>query len=123
MDGTSKPPETITLTPKTDSNSNTYYDVDMYSPSDSSNGMPVDVVVMNGVDYRYNFLLAETQRVLLINSNDRHPNYIYSNGAIISIEGGTVGEMVRVSDFLSPTINTNLLGHGILLGGRYDNNW
>ena len=61
--------------------------------------------------------------MLLINSNDDHPNYIYSNGAIIPIEGGSVGEMVRVSDFLSPTISTSLLGHGILLGGRYDNNW
>lgn len=69
--------------------------------------------------------LANTQRVLLINANDDNDNvFIYTNGNPERWVGGCVGEVIKLPiTFMSPQPSNLVLGRGIVVGAKRDNDW
>lgn len=112
----------------TAANGDRYYKIPCYGQNDDYSGFPVDTVIFSinsSSTYRYNLEMAETQRVLLINANDNYNNaQIYTNGSIVTIDGGMVGEVVMLPvSKMIPQPASNLLGRGIVLGQFRDNDW
>lgn len=126
--GVSKAGVHVALTSKTSSNSTKYYTLDCYGSSGDYSGFPVDTIIFNiSSSTTYNYLLSAcfSQRLLLVNGNDDKNNVqFYSNGGLLALNGGCYRQVVQVNpDFLSPTIDKNTLGLGLLVGAMNDNNW
>lgn len=112
----------------TAANGDRYYKIPCYGQNNDYSGFPVDTIIFSinsNSTYRYNLEMSETQRVLLINANDNYNNaQIYTNGSIVTIDGGMVGEVVMLPvSKMIPQPASNLLGRGIVLGQFRDNDW
>lgn len=89
---------------------------------------PVDVIIFSITDgsvYNYELVMSDTQRVMLVNANDRADNVrIYSNGHSIVWNAGLVGEVIKVpTNRMNPTPGDKVVGAGILVSGTNKNNW
>lgn len=117
----------VALTSKTDSSKNTYYVVPMYGNNGDYAGFPVDTLIFNissSTTYRYELSMAESQRALVINANDDRNNVlIYTNGNTTSWNGGEVAEVIKIPSKISPAVNNDVLGRGLLVGAFRDNDW
>lgn len=116
------------MTQNTDSSGRAYYDVPTYGTNGYANGMPLDEIIIklssSPLIDKFNIVMYNTRRVLLINSNNNKSLYIYSNGNLVEIVGGAVCELVQVDpSYMSPTPTYGVLGRGLLIGGIKDNNW
>src|SRR5574344_2648003 len=116
------------MTQNTDSHGRAYYDVPTGGTNGYANGMPLDEIIIklssSPLIDKFNIVMYNTRRVLLINSNNNKSLYIYSNGNLIEIVGGSVCELVQVDpSYMSPTPTYGVLGRGLLIGGIKDNNW
>lgn len=116
------------MTQKTDSNGKAYYDVPTSGTNGYANGMPLDEIIIqlssNPTINTFNIAMYNTRRILLINSNNNKSLYIYSNGNLVEIVGGSVCELVQVDpSYMTPTPTYGVLGRGLLIGGIKDNNW
>lgn len=124
--GLSNSPVSRTLTAKTDSSKNTYYDLPCYGDTDDYSGMPVDVIVFANTTstvYNYNLSMSDSQRVMIINADDSHNNVrIYRDGSLVTWNGGQAGEIVKMTKFQYPSVSGKL-GNGIYFAGFVDNNW
>lgn len=119
--GTDTAGESATLTAKTDSAGNTYYSVPCYGSSGDYAGMPIDTLYVNCAStINYELLLADTQRVLVVNVNDKVSVRIYSHGTLVTWSGGDVAEVV-MAPWMSPTPSG--IGARLLVGAFHDNNW
>lgn len=115
------------LTSAKDSNSNTYYKVPLYGTTGEYAGMPIDTVVFaisRSTVYNFQLVMSETQRAMVINANDDQNNVkIYSNGNLVTWNGGSMAEVVNIPSLVTPTVASNILGRGLLIGAFNDNNW
>ena len=125
--GTDKAGQYVSFASATSSGGQTYYKIKCYGDSGDYSGYPVDEIVFKIASGTYRYLLdmADTQRVLLINANDSHNGvYIYVNGNQEQWHGGDVGEIIKLpTDFMSPVPGTNVLGRGLVVGPKRDNDW
>lgn len=89
---------------------------------------PVDTIVFN-VDsastFRYELVMYDTQRCIVINANDKADNvYIYSNGVPVRWDGGEVAEVIKLPiTMLTPKVPAEFTGAGLMVGAFRDNNW
>ena len=89
---------------------------------------PVDTIVFN-VDsastFRYELVMYDTQRCMVINANDKADNvYIYSNGVPVRWDGGEVAEVIKLPIImLTPKVPAEFTGAGLMVGAFRDNNW
>ena len=89
---------------------------------------PVDTIVFN-VDsastFRYELVMYDTQRCMVINANDKADNvYIYSNGVPVRWDGGEVAEVIKLPiAMLTPKVPAEFTGAGLMIGAFRDNNW
>ena len=89
---------------------------------------PVDTIVFN-VDsastFRYELVMYDTQRCMVINANDKADNvYIYSNGVPVRWDGGEVAEVIKLPiTMLTPKVPAEFTGAGLMIGAFRDNNW
>lgn len=116
------------MTQNTDNSGRAYYDVPTLGTNGYASGMPLDEIIIelssSPIIDKFNIVMYNTRRVLLINSNNNKSLYIYSNGNLIEIVGGSVCELVQVDpSYMSPTPTYGVLGRGLLIGGIKDNNW
>lgn len=111
----------------TASNGKTYYKLPCYGLDGDYAGMPVDLIVFNitsSSQYFYELQLAVTQKVNLINCNNKYTNVlIYCNGIYPGLPGGSVHYAWNVLPFMNPQPAANVLGRGLLFGGSNDNEW
>ena len=126
--GTAENPVTITLTSGTDSGGNTYYILPFYGLDGDASGMPIDTVVFaNTGNSVFNYLLslAASQRVVLINACDTSGNSrFYVNGTMQTLDGGCALSIQKIpTEWLNPSVSEDLLGDGLMILGRNDNNW
>lgn len=114
----------ISLSSGTASDSNTYYNIPLYSPTTESSGMPIDLVIINhGSTARYNLPYIPGKTVAMVNSRDQNSNiYIYTNGRTIQMNGGLGITMACVGSNQNPD-NSSWLGRGWLITGYNDNQW
>ena len=117
----------VSFIQKTSSIGIEYYVLPMYGTSGDYLGFPVDVVVFN-IDSKtaYNFELSmhNSQRVLVVNANDRQNNVkIFANGNLITWNGGEMAEVIKLANVMSPTPDSSLVGCGLIVGAFRDNNW
>lgn len=117
----------VAFTSKTSSNNETYYELRMYGTDSDYAGMPVDILVFNinsSTKYRYELVMSESQRVLVVNGNNNQNNVdIYTNGNKTTWNGGEVAEVVKLPNKISPSPGTSKLGRGLLVGAFRDNDW
>lgn len=120
----------VSLASKTSSNGERYYEVNCYGQTGDYSGFPVDTIIFNiqgGTVFQYSLNAIATQRIMVINGNDSSNNVkIFSNGRAVVWNGGGLAEVVQMptsSSFTTPSINTNHLGAGLLVGAFRDNNW
>lgn len=117
----------VALTSKTSSANETYYEVNLYGSSGDYSGMPVDVLVFritSSTTYRFELIMTESQRVLVVNANDDQNNVqIYSHGSKVTWNGGELAEVVKLPSFACPSQTTTVLGRGLFVGGFRDNSW
>lgn len=89
---------------------------------------PVDTIVFS-VDsastFRYELVMYDTQRCMVINANDKADNvYIYSNGVPVRWDGGEVAEVIKLPiTMLTPKVPAEFTGAGLMVGAFRDNNW
>lgn len=111
----------------TASDGRTYYKLPCYGSDGDYAGMPVDLIVFNitsSSQYFYELQLAVTQKVNMINGNDKNSNvFIYCNGTRHELPGGSVHYAWNVLPFMNPQPTANALGRGLMFGGSNDNNW
>ena len=111
----------------TASNGRTYYKLPCYGLEGDYSGMPVDLIVFNVTSsnqYFYELQLAVTQKVNMINCNNKYTNaLIYCNGNYLGLPGGSVHYAWNVLPFMNPQPTANVLGRGLLFGGSNDNDW
>lgn len=122
----------ISLDSATSSGGESYYKVPCYSPKynvqGDTAGFPVDTLIFNisgSSEYRYQLILAETQRVLVINGNDDQNNVkIYQNGSKVGWNGGEIAFVVQLpSSKINPVPGSSVLGRGLIIGAFRDNDW
>ena len=117
----------VSFTKKTLSNNTTYYVLPMYGTSGDYAGFPVDVVVFNinsSLVYNYELSMYNSQRVLVVNANDDQNNVkIFSNGNLITWQGGEMAEVIKLANVMRPTPDSTLVGCGLMVGAFRDNNW
>ena len=126
--GTDNAGQLVSFASATSSGGQTYYTIECYGKEDDYSGYPVDEIVFNiakGISYRYLLDMADTQRVLLINANDYNNDvFVYVNGNQEQWGGGSVGEVIKLPiSFMNPQPANNLLGRGIVVGAKRDNDW
>lgn len=125
-EGLSGSSQYFTLTQKTDTGGNTYYDIPLYSPTTLSNGAPIDIVIINhsySIAMNYNLQYIPGKTVVVVNSNNGNNNvYVYCNGIRKQIEGGVAATFVCVGSFQTPD-NSSRVGRGWLISGKVDNDW
>ena len=118
----------VAFTKKTSSNGVAYYELPMYGASGDYSGFPVDVVVFNinsSTVYNYELSsMSNSQRVLVVNANDNQGNVkIFSNGNLVTWEGGEMAEVIKLANVMRPTPDSTLVGCGLMVGAFRDNNW
>ena len=117
----------VAFTKKTPSNNTGYYVLPMYGTSGDYAGFPVDVVVFNidsSTVYNYELSMYNSQRVLVVNANDNQGNVkIFSNGNLITWQGGEMAEVIKLANVMRPTPDSTLVGCGLMVGAFRDNNW
>lgn len=105
----------------------TYYKVPCYGTDGDYAGMPVDIIAFcsrNTTASKYELQLAESQRVLCVNCNDDANNVIImSNGYERTLNGGSVFEAFNLTSLLYPSVPTERVGRGTLIGAMNDNDW
>jgi len=122
--GLNKPGVQTALVLKTDSNNNTYYEVQCYGQEDDYSGMPIDIVVFDTSNrYSYELIMSNSQRCLIVNANNNYSIYIYSHGVKVEWNGGAVAEVIKMPNFQTPTQSTTSLGRGLFVGAFRDNDW
>ena len=111
----------------TASSGKAYYKLPCYGLDGDYSGMPVDLIVFNitsSSQYFYELQLAVTQKVNLINCNNKNSNvFIYCNGISAGLPGGSVHYAWNVLPFMNPQPTANAIGRGLLFGGSNDNEW
>lgn len=126
-DGVSEGAVSATLESGTDSGGNTYYIIPCYGLSGDSSGMPVDTLVFANASGTFNYLLsmAGSQRVTLINvCNGSSASRFYVNGVMQALDGGCAFTVQKVpEEWLNPAVSDSILGSGLMVIGKYDNNW
>lgn len=124
--GTDKGGTYVSFPVKKSSSGDTYYVLDCYGDNGDAAGFPVDTIIFNSSTARYYSILAfATQRIMVVNGNDKKEQYIYSNGSPVKWNGGEIAEVVQLpttSTFMNP-VNTTNVGSGLLIGAFRDNNW
>ena len=124
--GTNKSGTYISFPVKKSSSGDTYYVLDCYGDNGDAAGFPVDTIIFNSSTARYYSILAfATQRIMVVNANDKKQQYIYSNGTLVKWEGGELAEVVQLpttTTFMNP-VSTDNIGCGLLVGAFRDNNW
>lgn len=108
------------------SNSVGYYTLPLYGTNGDYAGMPVDTVVFKITSDTHNYLLSmgNSQRVLVINANDRQNNArIFINGNLRTWNGGVMAEVCKMHTFQNPQQSSAVLGAGMFIGGMNDENW
>ena len=124
--GTDKGGTYVSFPVKKSSSGDTYYVLDCYGDNGDAAGFPVDTIIFNSSTARYYSILAfSTQRIMVVNGNDKKEQYIYSNGSPVKWNGGEIAEVVQLpttSTFMNP-VNTTDVGSGLLIGAFRDNNW
>ena len=117
----------VAFTKKTSSNNTGYYVLPMYGTSGDYAGFPVDVVVFNinsSTVYNYELSMYNSQRVLVVNANDDQGNVkIFSNGNLVTWQGGEMAEVINLANVMRPTPDSTLVGCGLMVGAFRDNNW
>ena len=117
----------VSFTKKTSSNNTAYYVLPMYGTSGDYAGFPVDVVVFNinsSTVYNYELSMYNSQRVLVVNANDDQGNVkIFSNGNLVTWQGGEMAEVIKLANVMRPTPDSSLVGCGLMVGAFRDNNW
>lgn len=117
----------VAFTKKTSSNNTGYYVLPMYGTSGDYAGFPVDVVVFNinsSTVYNYELSMYNSQRVLVVNANDDQGNVkIFSNGNLVTWQGGEMAEVIKLANVMRPTPDSTLVGCGLMVGAFRDNNW
>lgn len=117
----------VSFTSATSANKETYYTLPMYGTTGDYAGFPVDIVVFcieSSTVYNYLLSMSDSQRVLLINSNDDQNNAkVYSHGSLVTISGGVMREACKMHTFQRPKQADTVLGAGLFLGAANDNNW
>ena len=120
----------VSLATKNSSKGEIYYEVNCYGKTGDYSGFPVDTIIFNiqsGPVCQYCLNAAATQRIMVINGNDSRNNVkIFSNGRAVVWNGGELAEVVQMptsSSFTTPSINTNHLGAGLLVGAFRGNEW
>lgn len=117
----------VSFTSAKDSSGNTYYTIPMYGNNGDYAGFPVDTLVFKitfNTIYKFDLSLYESQRALLINTNDNYNNaQIYVNGSLVTIKGGEMREVCKMLTLQYPQKASNVLGAGLFLGAANDNNW
>ena len=125
--GTGNAGQLVSFGSTTSSGGQTYYTIECFGLYGDYSGYPVDEIVFNieTGTYRYQLNMASTQRVLLINANDHHNDvFIYTNGYQERWAGGCVGEVIKLPiTFMSPQPSNLVLGRGIVVGAKRDNDW
>ena len=122
----------------------TFYQIPCYAMTDSghdygrANAFPVDTIIINIQDASYNMtvfnlLLADSQRVMVINGNDTsgHAFDIYTNNGLTRWYEGEVAEVIKVRQtslgswtFMTPNFDQNdRLGAGVFVGAFRNNSW
>ena len=124
----SENPVSATLESGTDSGGNTYYTVPCYGLSGDASGMPVDTLVFantgSGV-FNYRLSMVTSQRLVLMNAcNTSGNSRFYINGAIQTLDGGCALSVQRIPfEWMSPAVSEELLGAGLMIIGKNDNDW
>lgn len=117
----------VSFTKKTSSDGVAYYELPMYGTSSDYAGFPVDVLVFSinsRTVYNYELIMSDSQRVLVVNANDDQGNVkIFSNGNLVTWEGGEIAEVIKLTAVMLPAPDSALLGRGLLIGAFRDNNW
>ena len=127
-DELSENPVSATLESGTDSGGNTYYTVPCYGLSGDASGMPVDTLVFantgSGV-FNYRLSMVTSQRLVLMNAcNTSGNSRFYINGAIQTLDGGCALSVQRIPfEWMSPAVSEELLGAGLMIIGKNDNDW
>jgi hypothetical protein len=107
------------------STSLTENDTYVVGASQTINGIdvPLDIIIFkNTSSYYYVLSMYTTQRVLLMNTNDKNTQYIYQNKSAVKLEGGNVREAIQLSSVYSSMSSVNsLYGGHLLFGGNYNN--
>lgn len=126
-DGATGDGQYISFSSGTDSSGNTYYTIPLYGQANDYAGFPVDTLVFcieSSTVQRYRLTISESQRVLIVNANNNYNNaQIYVNGSLVTVNGGTMREIVALRTFQRPQKSSNVLGAGIFLGAVFDNDW
>lgn len=124
--GTDKGGTYVSFPVKKSSSGDTYYVLDCYGDNGDAAGFPVDTIIFNSSTARYYSILAfSTQRIMVVNGNDKKEQYVYSNGSPIKWNGGDMAEVIQLptnTSFMNP-VNTDNIGCGLLVGAFRDNNW
>lgn len=124
--GTDKGGTYVSFPVKKSSSGDTYYVLDCYGDNGDAAGFPVDTIIFNSSTARYYSILAfSTQRIMVVNGNDKKEQYIYSNGSPVKWNGGDMAEVIQLptnTSFMNP-VNTDNIGCGLLIGAFRDNNW
>lgn len=117
----------VSFTKKTSSNGVAYYELPMYGTSSDYAGFPVDVLVFSinsSTVYNYELIMSDSQRVLVVNANNDQGNVkIFSNGNLVTWQGGEIAEVIKLTAVMLPEPDSALLGRGLLIGAFRDNNW
>lgn len=127
--GITSDPKVEYLESATSSDGTRYYNVDAVMTRTATDyvGMPIDIIVFETLEtttYNYLINLFETQRVLLINSNDDNNNVrYYCNGKLVTLYGGEFIEICKMYKFQYPKLDETVLGAGIFLGTGRNNEW
>lgn len=104
----------------------TYYTIPTYGTSGKAAGCPVDVVIVKtSATYRFLISMDDGKEITFINSYNTNNNiYIYSNGKEVQVSGGVALHLLDVgAENIYPTQASNVLGSGLMIVGRYDNDW
>lgn len=117
----------VSFSSATDSSGNTYYKLPLYGTSGDYAGFPVDIVVFkitSSTTYKYLLSMSNSQRALLINSNDDQNNVqFYVNGVLSTLNGGAMREVCYMYLMQYPQLERTVLGAGLFLGTLSNNDW
>ena len=126
--GTSNNGVYVSFDQATSTNNETYYSIRCYGNNGDYSGFPVDTIIFNisgSTTYRFRLILADTQRVMVINGNNSQNNVqIYSHGSKVAWNGGEIAEVVQLPiSKINPAPSSSTLGAGLIVGAFRDNNW
>ena len=105
----------------------TYYKLACYGRDGDYAGFPVDTIIFQCPSaYYYDLIAFSSQRIMCVNGNDKQAIGIFSNGNVVSWNGGEIAEVIKIplgNNFFSPAKDQSIPGVGLLIGAFRDNNW